>query len=74
MNINFHKDAVEFVRENNCACHTPVELIERAMIVGGIITAKHFNQRIFMAASDLDKKRKESRPHDHQSKPILIEL
>lgn len=34
MTIDFKPLAVEFVRLNHCAQHTPVELIEKAMAVG----------------------------------------
>ena len=31
MNIDFNQKALDFVRENNCAMHTPVGLIQKAM-------------------------------------------
>lgn len=34
VNFDFKSEALSFVRRNNCACHTPVELIEKAMEQG----------------------------------------
>lgn len=41
MTIDFKPLAVEFVRLNHCAQHTPVELIEKAMTIGAAEMAAH---------------------------------
>ena len=70
MQINFKAEAVEFVRDNSCACHAPVELIQKAMEHGAMKIADRIGKRLTAANLVLEKKRRDSRPHDHQYKPL----
>ena len=72
MPINFKADALEFVRQNNCAIHTPVDLIERAMIYGALTATEPLLKQLRDANKDLAKKRADSQPHKEQTKMIPL--
>lgn len=53
MKVSFKQLAVDFVRENNCAMSTPVELIEKAMEAGACEMARVASARVRVAYEDL---------------------
>lgn len=72
--MNFKADAVEFVRLNNCANSTPVELIQKAMNYGAIKLGEKTLGELKLVIKDLDKRHKESAPHLEIRKPIEIQI
>ena len=58
MKTNFHDLALQFVREKNCAVHTPVELIEAAMRAGAELAGNETAiEKIRQVKNDLKKRR-----------------
>jgi hypothetical protein len=70
--MNLHDDAVEFVRINNCAQSTPVELIEKAMNYGALQMALKTTVELGSILTNLRKKHKESQPHQETVIPIPV--
>ena len=57
MNLDFKPSAVEFVRKNNCANHTPVELIQKAMEQGECEALDFAAKRVAKSHAELKKQR-----------------
>lgn len=72
MSMDFHSDAVEFVRRRNCANHAPVELIESAMKYGALAATNYALKIVAEADKEITKLRKDSLPHTNLTRTIMI--
>ena len=57
MKLNLKQKALQFVIDNNCACHTPVELIHKAMEIGADEAVKFAHDQVLKATLNLKEKR-----------------
>ena len=53
MKFDFYGQAVAFVRENNCAIHTPIHLIQKAMEQGANEAIKQTTERLAKAKEEM---------------------
>ena len=73
INIDWKAEAICFAKENNSNRECVVQLIELAMQKGALLAFESINNRLKEVSSNLDKKRKESEPHQQIYKPIKLD-
>ena len=70
LNINWKSEALEFAKLHDTRNHMVIQLVEKAMMRGAEIAVAGVSEKLKVVNRELEKKRRESRPHEHQFKPL----
>ena len=52
--MNLKQSSIDFVRDNNCALHTPAELIQKAMEFGAMEAIKEATEKVKIARVEME--------------------